>query len=49
AMILLPRYFGLGWVYYGATLIDIFITGWVALLVVKEFRILTSKTHELEN
>ncbi|MEL6537467.1 MAG: MATE family efflux transporter [Bacteroidota bacterium] len=41
-MLLLPRYFGLGWVYYGATLIDVVITLWIGILVLKEMKTLRS-------
>lgn len=39
-MILLPRYFGVQWVYYGTFLIDFIIAVWVFVLIKKEFSIL---------
>lgn len=39
-MIILPRFLGIQWVYYGAFLIDLIIVLWTFLLVKKEFGIL---------
>lgn len=39
-MLILPKFFGIQWVYYGTFLIDVVITIWVVLLVRKEFRLL---------
>lgn len=36
-MLLLPRFFGTNWVYYGSTLIDIILTIWIVLIVRKLF------------
>ena len=36
-MLILPRYFGVAWVYYGATIIDVAITAWILMIVVKLF------------
>ncbi|MDN5217305.1 MATE family efflux transporter [Fulvivirgaceae bacterium BMA12] len=36
-MLLLPKYFGVNWVYYGATLIDVVISIWILLVVRKLF------------
>lgn len=38
AMLLLPRFFGIEWVYYGATIIDVVITGWTLLVVLRLFK-----------
>ncbi|MDQ0178277.1 MATE family efflux transporter [Bacillus chungangensis] len=42
-MLILPKFFGIQWVYYGTFLIDVVITIWVVLLVRKEFRLLRMK------
>ena len=39
-MLILPRLFGIQWVYYGTFLIDLIITIWVVILIKKEFNIL---------
>lgn len=39
-MLILPRFFGIQWVYYGTFLIDMVISIWVFVLVRKEFNIL---------
>ncbi|MTI55891.1 MAG: MATE family efflux transporter [Geosporobacter ferrireducens] len=39
-MLILPKLFGIQWVYYGTFFIDVLITIWVFLLMKKEFRIL---------
>lgn len=36
-MLLLPRFFGVDWVYYGSTAIDVCITFWILLVVKKMF------------
>ncbi len=36
-MLLLPRFFGTNWVYYGSTLIDIILTIWIVLIIRKLF------------
>ncbi len=41
-MLILPKLFGIQWVYYGTFLIDTVITIWVLILVKKEFNILRS-------
>ncbi|MEM0938224.1 MAG: MATE family efflux transporter [Bacteroidota bacterium] len=40
-MLLLPRFFGVEWVYYGSTLIDVVITIWMLLVVMKLFKALS--------
>ncbi|MEM9328578.1 MAG: MATE family efflux transporter [Bacteroidota bacterium] len=37
-MLILPRLFGIPWVYYGSTLIDVVITIWILVVVVKLFK-----------
>ena len=37
-MILLPRYFGIEWVYYGSTIIDVAVTLWILVIVIKLFK-----------
>ncbi|CAM1357823.1 MATE family efflux transporter [Tenacibaculum xiamenense] len=37
-MILLPKWWGIGGVYYGSTLIDVVITIWILILIVKSFK-----------
>ena len=44
-MLLLPHFFGVEWVYYGSTIIDILITAWVLLIVARLFKML-SQTKE---
>ncbi|MCG8483687.1 MAG: MATE family efflux transporter [Clostridia bacterium] len=39
-MLILPRLYGVQWVYYGSFLIDVIITIWVFFMVRKEFKIL---------
>ncbi|SNS95514.1 putative efflux protein, MATE family [Anaerovirgula multivorans] len=39
-MLILPKLFGIQWVYYGTFLIDLVITIWVFILIKKEFTIL---------
>lgn len=39
-MLILPKLYGVRWVYYGTFLIDAFITIWVLVLIKKEFNIL---------
>ena len=38
AMILLPKYFGIGWIYRGLFLIDLLLSGLVLLLIAGEFK-----------
>ena len=42
-MLIMPRLFGIQWVYYGAFLIDFFVTLWVIYLVKREFDILRGR------
>lgn len=42
-MLLLPKMFGIQWVYYGTFLIDTVITIWVFILIRKEFAILRNE------
>ncbi|MEM9982666.1 MAG: MATE family efflux transporter, partial [Bacteroidota bacterium] len=37
-MLLLPRYFGIEWIYFGATAIDLLLTIWIASLVIRLFK-----------
>ncbi|MGD1843683.1 MAG: MATE family efflux transporter [Thermonemataceae bacterium] len=37
-MLLLPRYFGIEWIYFGATAIDLLLTIWITALVVRLFK-----------
>ena len=37
-MLILPRYLGIEWVYYGATVIDVIITLWIVAVVHKLFK-----------
>lgn len=39
-MLILPRLFGVNWVYIGSTGIDILVTLWTVMLLRKEFKIL---------
>ncbi|MEM1406128.1 MAG: MATE family efflux transporter [Bacteroidota bacterium] len=48
AMLLLPRFFGVEWVYYGSTLIDVIVTGWILMVVMKLFKAMSPKA-EIEN
>ncbi|MEM7109231.1 MAG: MATE family efflux transporter, partial [Bacteroidota bacterium] len=48
AMLLLPRFFGVEWVYYGSTLIDVIVTVWILMVVMKLFKALSPKT-EIKN
>ena len=45
-MLLLPRFFGLEWVYYGATLIDITLTVWILVVVIQLFKKLSRYEKE---
>ena len=38
AMLILPRLFGVNWVYYGSTIIDVVVTVWLLAIVIKLFR-----------
>lgn len=44
AMLLLPRFFGIQWVYFGSTLIDVIITVWILFVVLKLFAAMPPKT-----
>ncbi len=46
-MLILPKYFGIQWVYYGSFLIDVTITVWVLALVKKEFAILRGRREKV--
>ncbi|MEO0554683.1 MAG: MATE family efflux transporter [Bacteroidota bacterium] len=48
AMLLLPRFLGVEWVYYGSTLIDVIVAGWILMIVMKLFKAMSPKT-EIEN
>ncbi|MGD1961114.1 MAG: MATE family efflux transporter [Fulvivirga sp.] len=48
AMLLLPRFLGVEWVYYGSTLIDVIVTGWILMVVMKLFKAMSPKA-EIEN
>ncbi|GMQ59488.1 MATE family efflux transporter [Vallitalea sediminicola] len=39
-MLILPRFYGIGWVYYGSVLIDVIIVLWASMLLAKDFRVL---------
>lgn len=45
AMILLPKFFGVHWIYYGATSIDIITTLWIVMLIRSEFKLLKTDTQ----
>jgi len=45
AMLLLPRFFGVSWVYKGSVVIDAIITLWVFVIVAKEFAALRRQEH----
>lgn len=40
AMLLLPKFFGINWVYIGSFAIDVVITIWLTFLISKEFKLL---------
>ncbi|MEM6644368.1 MAG: MATE family efflux transporter [Bacteroidota bacterium] len=42
AMLLLPRFLGIEWVYFGATLIDVIITVWILMVVMRLFKAMSS-------
>ena len=46
-MLIMPIYFGLHWVYYGAFFIDAALTILILVLVMKEFRNLRKSNHKL--
>ncbi|ABR49924.1 MATE efflux family protein [Alkaliphilus metalliredigens QYMF] len=46
-MLILPKIYGIQWVYYGAFLIDVVITIWVFILIRKEFNILRSNQERI--
>jgi len=43
-MLILPRLYGIEWVYYGTLMIDLLAVAWVALLVRQEFRALRNRS-----
>lgn len=43
-MLILPRFFGIQWVYWGSAAIDFVITLWIAFLMKKEFHVLRMRT-----
>lgn len=45
-MLILPKLFGIQWVYYGTFLIDVVITVWVLVLVKKEFGVLRERQEK---
>jgi len=45
-MLLLPSYFGVDWVYYGSTLIDLVITLWILVICIKLFKKLSITSEE---
>jgi len=47
-MLILPHFYGLNWVYYGSTLIDIIITLWMLLIVIKLLKRLNPPEFENE-
>ncbi|MEM9339034.1 MAG: MATE family efflux transporter [Bacteroidota bacterium] len=47
-MLLLPKFFGVQWVYYGSTLIDVIVTIWILLVVLKLFNALSPR-QEINN
>jgi putative MATE family efflux protein len=47
AMIILPKLYGVQWVYYGTFLIDLIITVWVLVLIKKEFNILRGSRQKV--
>ncbi len=47
AMIILPRLFGVGYVYLGSFAIDVFVTVVIAVLMIKSFRALNRKALDL--
>lgn len=46
-MLILPNLFGVEWVYYGSTVIDVVVTIWMVVVVVKLFRKLSATTTAL--
>lgn len=48
-MLLMPRFFGVRWVYLGTMLIDILVAIWVVIIVKKEFNILRRNQPKLVN
>ncbi len=43
-MLILPGYFGVEWVYYGSTLIDVIVTIWILLVTMKLFKKLSGNS-----
>ncbi|MEL7121344.1 MAG: MATE family efflux transporter [Bacteroidota bacterium] len=48
-MIFLPKYFGIEWVYYGSTLIDLVVTLWILVIVRTLFKKLNTEIPPTEN
>lgn len=48
-MLLMPRFFGVRWVYLGTMLIDILVAIWVVIIVKKEFNILRRNQPKIVN
>ena len=49
AMLLLPRYFGISWVYYGSALIDVVLSLWILFVVMKLFKKLSGEEVHVMN
>lgn len=45
-MLVLPRFFGVDWVYIGSTVIDVIVTAWIVVVVWKLFRKLDTTTPD---
>lgn len=45
-MLILPQLFGLNWVYYGSTMIDVTITLWMLWITIKLFKKLSNKPQQ---
>lgn len=48
-MLIMPRLYGINWVYIGSFLIDAVITIWVVIIVKKEFNLLRKSERELRS
>jgi putative MATE family efflux protein len=48
-MLIMPRLYGINWVYIGSFLIDVVITLWVFIIVKKEFRLLRKQKESLKH
>ncbi|PAB60838.1 MATE family efflux transporter [Anaeromicrobium sediminis] len=46
-MMIMPRFFGIKWVYIGSFLIDLIITLWAAIIVGMEFKVLKGSNEKL--